>query len=400
MKITGVVAEYNPFHNGHKYQLANAVRQGATHIICVMSGNFTQRGDGAVMDKLARTRCALAGGADLVLELPAVYALGSAGVFAAGAVNTLLATGCLDALHFGSECGEIEPLRQTATAIELLEMKGLLDTKSGCSAAARSEALRQYGYAQAADILDSPNNLLGVEYMLNLRAAYSHVLPETVTRVGAAHDSHSVEGDFCSASQIRRFLQTDPLSAAPYMPAETMTILKERQIAGQAPIYLKQLDTAILSRLRMVEPAYLARIAGVSEGLENRLYQAIRTHHSFEEICNAVKTKRYPLSRIRRILLCAAIGITAKDQATPPAYLRVLGQNQKGNEVLRMMKHSAKLPIVLRSSDFDGLSPAAQRMFRLENLATDLYTMAYSPMGECGTEYTRNLYSYTKGEGK
>lgn len=400
MKITGVVAEYNPFHNGHQYQLQDAVKQGATHIVCVMSGNFTQRGDAAMMDKLARTRCALANGADLVLELPCVYALGSAGVFAAGAVNTLLATGCLDALHFGSECGDIEVLRHTATAVELLEIKGLLDTKSGSSAAARSMALREHGYADAADVLDSPNNLLGVEYLLNLRKAYSHVLPETVTRAGTAHDSNTPIDTFCSASQIRRFLQTDPACAAPYLPEETLSIIKERQLAGQAPVYLKQLDTAILSRLRMVDPAYLARIAGVSEGLENRLYQAIRTCHSFEEISNAVKTKRYPLSRIRRILLCAAIGITAKDQAAEPAYLRVLGQNQKGNEILRMMKHTAKLPIVLRAADFDTLSPAARRMFRLENLATDLYTMAYIPMGECGTEYTRNLYSYTRGEGK
>jgi predicted nucleotidyltransferase len=260
--------------------------------------------------------------------------------------------------------------------------------------------LREHGYADAADVLDSPNNLLGVEYLLNLRAAYSHVLPETVARIGTAHDSRTVQGEFCSASQIRRFLQSDLTGAAPYLPAETLEILKERQLAGQAPIYLKPLETAILSRLRMMDQAYLSRIAGVSEGLENRLYQAIRTHHSLEEIATAVKTKRYPLSRIRRILLCAAIGITAKDQTAPPTYLRVLGQNQKGNEILRLMKHSAKLPIVLRSSDFDGLSPAAHRMFRLENLATDLYTMAYTPMGECGTEYTRNLYSYTKGEGK
>ena len=149
----------------------------------------------------------------------------------------------------------------------------------------------------------------------------------------------------------------------------------------------------------MVEPAYLARIAGVSEGLENRLYEAIRQGRSFDEICNAVKTKRYPLSRIRRILLCAAIGITAKDQEGSPAYIRVLGQNQRGNEILRVMRQTAKLPVILRTSDMATVSERGKRLFRLENLATDLYTMAYEPMGTCGMEYTANLYRFTKGDG-
>ncbi len=396
MKITGIIAEYNPFHNGHAYQIEAARQAGATHIVCIMSGNFTQRGDCGIMDKLSRTRCALANGADLVLELPAVYALASASDFARGGVETLLATGCLDALHFGSECGDVTALRDVALAIEELESRHLIDTKTNTVSAARSVALRENGYEQQADLLDSPNNLLGVEYLMALRRRYSHTKPETILRTGAEHDSTIAKGKFCSASQIRHLLQTDPETVAPFVPQETLEVFYGQQSDGRAPIHLKQLDIAVLSRLRMTEPAYLSRIAGVSEGLENRLYEAIRAGRTIEDICTAVKTKRYPLSRIRRILLCAAIGITKADQAMSPAYLRVLGQNERGNEVLRLMRETAKLPLILRTSDFDGVDPQGKRIFRLENLATDLYTMAFSPMGECRTEYTRNLYSYTK----
>lgn len=398
MKITGIIAEYNPFHNGHAYQIKAARKAGATHIVCVMSGNFTQRGDCAVMDKWTRTRCALANGADLVLELPAAYALASASDFARGGVESLLATGCLDALHFGSECGDVTALRDVALAIEALESRHLIDTKNNTAAAARTMALRENGYGEQADLLESPNNLLGVEYLLALRRRYSHTKPETVTRNGAEHDSEIACGEFCSATQIRRLLATEAESAAPFVPQETMNLFSEQQKEGRSPIGLKQLDTALLSRLRMVEPPYLARIAGVSEGLENRLYEAIGKYHTLEEICTAVKTKRYPLSRIRRILLCAAIGITKADQALAPAYLRVLGQTEKGNEVLRVMRDTAKLPVILRTSDFEKVSPEGKRLFRLENLAADLYTMAYSPMGPCRTEYTQNLYSYTKAK--
>ncbi len=396
MKITGIIAEYNPFHNGHAYQIQAARNNGATHVVCIMSGNFTQRGDCAIMDKLARTRCALANGADLVIELPVAYALGNASVFAKGAVETLVATGCIDELHFGSECGDIRALMDTAMAIESLESRHLIDLGDAPVAAARTAALAENGYLKEAEILASPNNLLGVEYLLALRRRYSHTKPETILRDGAAHDSTLGSDTICSASQLRKLLCEAPETALSFAPNETMSIFAERKKEGQAPIHIKQLNTALLSRLRMVDPGYLARIAGVSEGLENRLYEAIRHYDSFEGIYTAVKTKRYPLARIRRILLCAAIGITAGDQALTPAYIRVLGQNQKGNDVLRVMRQTAKIPLILRSSDVADLPAEGKRLFRLENLATDLYTMAFSPMGKCGTEYTQNIYSYTK----
>jgi predicted nucleotidyltransferase len=398
MKITGIVAEYNPFHNGHAYQIKAARENGATHIVCVMSGNFTQRGDAAIADKWARARCALENGADLVIELPVAYALGSAPIFAKGSIETLLATGCMDAVHFGSECGDIKKLNDTAYAIQEMESRHLVDTKNNTVAAARTVALREHGYEQEATILESPNNLLGVEYILQLKKRYSHTKCETICRAGVGHDSTQTAGEFCSASQLRLMLAKHPDTAKDFLPQTTLDILTKREQEGQAPISLKRLDTALLSRLRMMEPAYLSRIAGVSEGLENRLYEAIRQSGSFDEICTAVKTKRYPLSRIRRILLCAAIGITEKDEALSPQYIRILGQNEKGQEVLRIMGQTAKLPVLMRASHFENLSPEGKRLFRLENLATDLYTMAYTPMGKCGSEYTMNLYKDIKGK--
>ncbi len=398
MKITGIIAEYNPFHNGHAHHIACARKEGATHVVCVMSGNFTQRGDAAVLHKLTRARCALAGGADLVIELPVVHALAPAADFARGSVETLLAMGCVDSLHFGSECGAIEPLKETALAIEEMEARGLVET-SGNTAAARGQALTQHGYAQQAHLLESPNNLLGVEYLLALRRRQSHILPETIARLGCEHDSLLAQGEICSASHLRRMLVAEQPEAWQFMPEQALKLYRERQLAGQAPIMLKQLDVALLSRLRMMEPGYLSRVAGVSEGLENRLYEAIRHSQSLEEIGSAVKTKRYPLSRIRRILLCAAIGITKQDRALSPAYIRVLAQTEKGNDVLRLMRNTAKLPVILRAADAENLSAQSKRIFKLENAAADLYTMAYTPMGECGTEYTQNLYRFTKGGG-
>ena len=397
MKITGIIAEYNPFHNGHAFQIQAARAAGATHIVCIMSGNFTQRGAPAIMDKLTRTRCALAAGIDLVLELPVVYALSSAADFARGAVDSLLAAGCIDALHFGSECGNIDALQEAAAAIEQIEAKGILAAKSVPAAAARSVVLAENGFAPQAALLEGPNNLLGVEYLLALKRRYSHMLTETVARTGAGHDSTESCTSICSASQLRRLLCTDPAAGLPYYSQTTAALFQEACQNGMAPITINLLDIPLLSRLRMAEPPYLARIAGVSEGLENRIYEAIRHQRSFEGISSAIKTKRYPLSRIRRILLCAAIGITKKDAALAPAYLRVLGQTEKGNEVLRLMRQSARLPVMLRACDFDALNPEGKRLFQLENIATDLYTMAYNPMGECGIERTRNIYSYTKG---
>ncbi len=397
MKITGIIAEYNPFHNGHAYQIEAARKAGATHIVCVMSGNFTQRGDVAIMDKLARTRCALIAGADLVLELPTVYSLSSAQHFARGGVEILRNTGCVDAIHFGSECGNVEVLKDAVYTIIELESRQLVDYKTNTVASARTIALRENGRDDLAELLESPNNLLGVEYILALKKRYSHILPETVGRMGTGHDSAITTDSICSATQLRRFLTQYPEEAESFWPKSCQEIYKELAEAGQAPITLSRLNIPILSRLRMAEPAYLAQIAGVCEGLENRLYEAIRTGKTVQEIADTVKTKRYPLSKIRRILLCAALGITAKDVEMNPAYLRVLGQNQKGNEVLRIMAQSAQLPIIAKAAHFDTLSKEGKRQFRLESLATDLYTMAFSPMGDCGTELTRNIYSYTKG---
>lgn len=397
MKIAGIIAEYNPFHNGHAYQIEAARKAGATHVICVMSGNFTQRGDVAIMDKLARTRCALSAGADLVLELPIIYALSSAAHFARGGVEILRNTGCVDMLHFGSECGNIELLKDAVYTIIELEARQLVDTKTNTVASARTIALREYGRDDLADLLENPNNLLGVEYILALKKRYSHIQPQTIGRTGTGHDSVITTETICSATQLRHFLTHKNQEAACFWPKNCQEIYKELVDAGQAPITLEQLNLPILSRLRMVEPAYLAQIAGVCEGLENRLYGAIREGKTLQEIADTVKTKRYPLSKIRRILLCAALGITAKDVEMNPAYLRVLGQNEKGNEILRVMTKTATLPIIAKAAHFENLSKEGKRQFRIENLATDLYTMAFSPMSNCGTELTRNIYSYAKG---
>ena len=397
MNICGIIAEYNPFHNGHAYQLAAARQAGATHVVCVMSGHFTQRGEAAVADKLTRARCALAAGADVVVELPVVYALSSAAHFARGGVGILNAMGCVDTLHFGSECGNVNALLETAQIIRKLEATGAVNAGSGMAGLARGEALAANGYEAQARLLEQPNNLLGVEYLLALHRLYAHITPQTVARTGVGHDQAETDGNVCSASQLRRLLRQAPTEAERFMPRTTVELLAQAAREGRFPLWTEALETAIISRLRMGDAAYFARVAGVSEGLENRMVEAIRTGQTLEQIAAAVKSKRYPLSRIRRILLCAAIGITGADTAAEPAYIRVLGMRDTGADVLRRLRTTARLPVISRASDLQGLSPVGKRQFRLESAAADLYEMGRDPIGPCGTEYTRNIYSYTKG---
>ncbi len=344
--ITGIICEFNPFHAGHKYLIKN-IKDDCSSVICVMSGNFVQRGEFAVYDKFSRARTALENGADLILELPSPYCLMSAKGFAKYAGQILKGTGIVDQLAFGAECDDIGRLK---AAIEKIKSnQSLIKEKLG-------EGLSYPAARQAAvndDILKFPNNILAVEYISEIDLPF-----KAVKRIGGGHDSDDV---LYSASAIRKTLNTGEICS------------------------IKNCESAVLSKLRTMKSADFLKIEDVNEGLENRLENAVRISSSVEEIYSNTKTKRYTHSRIRRIVLKSYLSIT-KDFSRDVPYIRVLGFNDNGKRLLGEMKKRASLPIISRYSDIVSLDDYGKRLFELECRCTDLYNLGYKKPLPCGTE--------------
>lgn len=381
MKICGIVAEYNPFHRGHAHQLA-AVRRAWGEdcaLVCCMSGDFVQRGEAAVLPKHARARAAVREGADLVLELPAPYALRSAEGFAQSAVDILAGLGVVDRLSFGAEDADASAL--TGIADVLLEHATVQETlaqlKTGISyAAARERALYAVIREQAA-LLQKPNNILAVEYCKELRrrALDWEILP--IPRVGAGHDEAGTGDGPLSASAIRLLLRGgDIRQTLDALPLGSADVLRTELDRGRALLDTDRLECAMLPALSGLGAADLAALPGAAEGLENRLLAAIHRGRSLAEIAEQAKTKRYALARLRRMLFCAYLGITREDAETPPPYVRVLAFNDRGREVLRLARKRAALPLVTKPAHASELSPRAARIFALESRACDLYSLA------------------------
>ena len=403
----GIVAEYNPFHAGHAYHIAETRRKLGpdTAIVCVMSGNWVQRGDCAVFDKWTRARAALEGGADLVLELPTVWAVSSAEGFARGAAAILDAAGVVTHLSFGSECGDVDQLRQVAACLDSeLNQAGLrrfLD--EGMSfAACRQAVVRGMLGSGLSDLLSCPNNNLGVEYLRALNTLKSGIQPVTVLRRGAGHDGGD-HPDFPSASFLREKMRAGggecragrlgpPESAenpdgAPWSSRPTQ---REIGFSSENVANLARCERVILARLRTMRLADWTRLpdSGAAEGLPRRLERAGRDCASLEEFYDRAKTKRYAHARLRRLALWAFLGLTAEDVPAAPPYLRVLGLNGRGRELLREMKSTAAVPVLTKPAHVDRLGAEARRLFALEERCTDLYGLCFPSPRPAGWERT------------
>ena len=340
MNVLGIVAEYNPFHNGHLYQLSKCAQQArADCIVIVMSGNFTQRGEPAVLDKWIRSRLAVQHGADLVLELPFAYAANSAEYFAKGSVSILERLGCVTHLGFGTEQGSADELRQIARFLakepEVFrrQLKSFME-KGESYARARSCALSACLGEEATKLLQTPNNILGVEYLKQLEIQESSIKPIMVNRKGAGYLDQEPDGGFASATAIRNHLE--PEQRKQYVPPGVEAELRNcRDSRG----YFDLVRGVVLRS----EPGMLSQIFSVSEGLENRLKGQIRRCSSLEELVEAVSSKRYPKTRIRRILCQAAVGLGAFDD---DYYARILAASKKGTGLLRQIKKTTEIPVI------------------------------------------------------
>jgi len=382
MKICGIVAEYNPFHNGHKYHIEKTKElYGATHIAVVMSGNFTQRGDTAIFDKFRRTEIALKYGADLVIELPVAYALGSAEQFAMGAVSLLNSLGCVEMISFGSECGDVSLLEETAGAVIYAQQHDdfFARMRAGDSyPVALQKTIEKYYEEDIIDALTSPNNTLAVEYLKALSEYGSSIKPVTVKRVGTQHDSGRTSGYYASASHIRRsIISGEDIGAfVPELPAGFDTDHAD----------IRSLETAILAKLRTMSPEEIEKAPNVLMGLENRIYKAARAATNLAELYMLIKTKRYTMSRIRRIIMAEFIGIKKSDLKGSPPYVRILGMNERGREILAAAE--CTLPMDTSLKALAEMGTKAARTAALEARAGDLYALALPKKRVCGLDYT------------
>ncbi len=360
--VTGIIAEYNIFHNGHKYQI-DEIKKQSDGVVAVMSGSFVQRGDVAICDKWSRAKMALKCGVDLVLELPACYALNAAPNFAMGGVNTLNALGVVDSIAFSSESGNIDELLKAA---ELMEnetndisekiKKYISDGMSYPSALSKA-----YGGIIKPELISEPNNILSIEYLRALIKTNSNIKPITIKRNSVSHHDTEVNNNFASASKIREmiFNNEDISKLIPYNLSDTDCIL---------PYSLSELNSAVISKLRLADSPALKNISEMTEGLENRLIQAAMECDDIWSLSEAVKSKRYTLSKIRRIILACLLDFKADIYKKDVDYIRVLGMNKTGMSILKEAKEKCSVPIITKTADFKSDS----EQFRLDVRSTDI----------------------------
>ncbi len=393
MNVFSVISEFNPFHNGHKY-LINSMREyGATHIAAIMSGNFTQRGEPAILDKYERTRQALNGGVDLVILLPVTHATATAELFAHGGVSIADAIGCCSTLFFGSECGEIEKIEELCDIFESIEFKTwLLGYLTGniTLARARELAVTNMRGKEYAELLRAPNNILAIEYMRAIRNLKSNIKPMTITRLGALHDNAEPVENCASSSFIRSLLESG-LEYGKFLPEDSHKITENAIRERKAPVTLESLERVILYRLRTMSENDYRNLPDISEGIENRVKNAVMNVSSLEELFDKIKTKRYTTARLRRLILHALLTLKESDCKILPPYIRVLGFNERGKDILRKMRETAKIPIVMKAQDIKELDFETRRSFECECIADDIYALASPKTSRFGKNYTANI---------
>ncbi len=382
MKVAGIIAEFNPFHNGHRLLVQKAREAGYTHVVAVMSGNFVQRGEPAIFHHSVRTKAALENGVDLVLQLPSVYAMSGAQSFARAGAEILDGFGVVDSLVFGSECGDIRLLSETADTVYGEKIKAFIpeELDKGISfAAARENALRKINPAYA-DVIKSPNNILGVEYIAALKKLGSRISPITFERIGAAHDSDDTDGNIAGASMIRELIKNGG-DWEKLVPDNTAEIYSNSDIAD-----MSRMEKAVLYKIRTVTAEELSKVPDISEGIENRIISAAKQSVSLEELYSLAKTKRYSHARIRRIVWNCLLGVTAEDLNKSVPYIRIVGFNRRGAELIKASKETANLPVISKPAELSLLDETARRVFSLECTAGDIYSLCYENPAVCGTE--------------
>lgn len=395
LKIVGIIAEYDPFHAGHAWQIMQARKAGAEAVVCVMSPSVVQRGGFSLFPADVRARAALAGGGDLLISLPAPYAACSAEGFASAGVHLLNALGCVDTLCFGAETPDASVLQQTSRTLCSREFQAEIThfLKNGASfASARAQAAEAV-QPGAKTILSTPNNILGIEYCKAIQTQNSSMKIFPVPRQGVEHNASAPGEGFASASTLRNlFRKGGAGELSPYVPADCMPFYHEAESQGLV-LNPDAVSLAILSRLRALSPEQLSQTRGIREGLEHRLFHFIQTSSNLSQLYDNLKTKRYAHARLRRLVLDAALGWTAQSLSFPPPYLHILGATTAGFAVLKKAKQTASLPLSASLAELRALSEQTKLVADAHSAAEDLASLCLYHPRPCGIAYTQSFSS-------
>lgn len=405
-KVLGIVAEYNPFHNGHLYHLEQSKKlTGATYSVAIMSGNFTQRGSTSLIDKWSKAKCALENGVDLVIELPVLYSISSAENFAEGSIKILDSLKVVDYISFGTEIDNIKVLDKIAEVLynEPKEFKNLLshELSKGLSyPKARENALMMYlnDIRKYINVLSSPNNILGIEYLKALKKCNSNIMPISIPRFEVGYNDIGYSGNIASSTAIRNIIKNNGFDILrKVVPENTYTNLIQNIKTGHFVTDLSAFEKQIIYNLRKMNVSEIAQLQDVSEGLEFAIKNAANSCNSLVEFLNIIKSKRYTSTRIQRILLYSLLGITKKDIALSKKaqpYLRVLGFNNKGKFLIsEAAKANPKLQIVTSVKKFAdcNLNKNLQTMLNKDIWATNVYTIGYEYDSWSNLDYTNKI---------
>ena len=387
----GTIAEYNPFHNGHKYHLEQSLKEsGADVCVAVISGNFMQRGEIAILDKWTRAEMAVRNGANLVVEMPVVFACSNAGYFAQGGVEILEALG-VSTISFGSELGNMDEISRIARAMdenkEIIENSIKEAVKAGLAyPRARHEALVSILGEESAAHLDNPNNILAFEYLRAIKKAQ----PMTVKRQGAGYHDHQADMPLASATAIRRAIAEgrEIFQSVPEISWEIIS--RERgNLADQEMLF-----DLIRQKILTTSAEELNKIFGAEEGLGSAMKKGVRYWKSYEDIIEDLKSKRYTRTRIARVLALTLLGVTRDDVRNARSYIRVLAFDEKGSAYLKQIKKSGAcpLPVITNINKDTENCPEILSTLEKDILAADIYNLATGRDLYAGSEFVRRPF--------
>lgn len=405
-RVVGIIAEYNPFHNGHYYHLQKAKQEAnADYCIAVISGNFTQRGDVSIVNKWAKAYMAICGGADLVIELPTIYSVSSAENFANGAIKILDSLKIVDSFAFGAEANDLATLNNIANVLNE-EPKGYTnilnhELKKGISyPAARENAIMMYlnDIKRYANVMGNPNNILAVEYLKALKNQKSKLTPIMIKRQKVYYNEHRIVDGYASATGIRELLKNKEYSdVSKVVPRSTYQILGQQANNGRMILSLERYQKEIIYALRKMTVEEIAELPDVSEGLENSIKNAANNCNNLTELINGIKSKRYTQTRIQRILIYALLGINKKMMENSKKiipYTRILGFNSKGKMLIsEIMNKNPKINMITSVKKYMDQNKNKQlaEMLNVDIFATDVYTLGYDYDSKANLDFTNNM---------
>ena len=400
MKVSAIICEYNPLHNGHVHHIEETRRHGATHLVCVLSSNFVQRGDVALLSKFDRARLAVKAGADLVIELPTPFSCAAAEIYATGAVSLLDRLGIVDELSFGSSTGDIESIAllteasRSTTQIYGDRIRERMKQGDSYPAAVWEIVRQRYGNQVAGKMYD-PNNLLAIEYMKAMQRLKVRFSAFTIPRLCVMHDSTTTEDRYASASYIRKSILDGDLSYVDFMPRYTAKLLSDRIGDGRVAT-AKQLERVALYRMRTISEQDLLAVPDCNEAIAKRFYAA-RNANSLDEMLAQVKTKCYTMSRIRRIVMCALLGINKEALLLEPPYARVLAFSDRGRELMSIAQQKSRIPMHTSLAKLREENRTAEAFVRMEERASHIYGLAQRSISSAEEDFRARIVMEGRG---